>query len=356
MTTTSTEDNGTTAALTSSVTWASSAPAVATVSGAAGSAGTVTGVGVGAATISATDPATGVSGSSTVNVSAGNPGGGTGSGPGVESGDGSIKTLLTGLNYPWGLWVKGNLVYFTETAAFDTSFGGAKRLSTYDITTGAVTLLKDNPVNAETVVVSSNGTIYLGNYDNYSPGELGSLSVLDPTTLIETPLETLPIAIEDMFIDAADNIYVIGPSDSSTAHNVFFLPAGNYTSPVPLATGLGRTWSITESGSTLYLSLITGSAIETLSPSGTVSSWGPFARNGLTASADELYYADTIAGTLGRVDLATGTHSQTLATGLNNPGNLRYHPTTGALYYVEGGTTANKFTDGTLKVMYPTAP
>lgn len=55
--------------LTATVTWSTSAPAVATVSNDSGSSGLVTSVAPGAATLTATDPATGIAGTAAVTVS-----------------------------------------------------------------------------------------------------------------------------------------------------------------------------------------------------------------------------------------------------------------------------------------------
>ena len=68
-TATGTYTDSSTQDLTSSATWSSTSPAVATVSNSAGTQGLATSVAVGATTITATDPATSVAGSTTLTVS-----------------------------------------------------------------------------------------------------------------------------------------------------------------------------------------------------------------------------------------------------------------------------------------------
>jgi uncharacterized protein YjdB len=67
---TGTYSDGTTRAVTTSVTWASSSTTIATISNAAGTQGKATGAALGTTTISATDPSTGISGSTTLTVTA----------------------------------------------------------------------------------------------------------------------------------------------------------------------------------------------------------------------------------------------------------------------------------------------
>jgi hypothetical protein len=69
-TATGTFSDATTQDLTTSVTWGSSAPGVATISNAAGSEGLATSAALGATTITATDPGTGTTGSTTLTITA----------------------------------------------------------------------------------------------------------------------------------------------------------------------------------------------------------------------------------------------------------------------------------------------
>src|SRR5207244_2087349 len=68
LTATGTFSDGSTQDLTTQVTWTSSNTTVATVSNAAGSKGLATGIAVGAATVTATDPSSGISGNTTITV------------------------------------------------------------------------------------------------------------------------------------------------------------------------------------------------------------------------------------------------------------------------------------------------
>jgi hypothetical protein len=259
----------------------------------------------------------------------------------------AATTLLSNLNYPTGLWVKDNLVYYSETAARNTSFGGALRVSSYDVQTKQTSVIIDNPMNSDAIVVASDGRIYLGSYKNTSPGSSGDVSVVDPITHVETEVVHLAVAVEDMYIDDSDDIYVIGPNDSG--NSLYLLPAGHYASPVLLESNLGRAWSLTKDGADLYFSRITSGPIEKIS-NDVITPWGPAARNGLSTSDTFLYYLDVISNTMGRVDLATGTNAEVLCTGLNAPNNLRYARATKSLFFVEAGTEANHYKDGTLQL------
>jgi hypothetical protein len=277
--------------------------------------------------------------------------------PVLESGTGQpANPLVSALQYPTGLWVKGTKVYFTETAAFNTSYGGAQRLSVHDTTTKTTTILvsnlaTSNCTHCQSVVVASNGTIYLGSYTSSIPGTSGVIYSLNPTTFVATPVVTLGTSIMDMYMDAADNILVVGDGGTSP----YMLPAGHYTSPVTLNTTLAANWALTEGNCTLFGGDISAHAIASLSSAGTVNnSWGPgVAVTGLSASSSYLYYVNFSMNMIQRVSLSTGGNPQTVASGLNSPNNVRYHPATGALYFVEAGTQANKYQDGILKVIYP---
>ncbi|MFW9993625.1 MAG: hypothetical protein ACFFD4_16385 [Candidatus Odinarchaeota archaeon] len=84
---------------------------------------------------------------------------------------GQLMTLLTDLEYPKGLWIKGDKVYFTETAGRNTVYGGTVALNVFDLSTGQENLLVDNPVASDAVVVASDGMIYLTSYVRVIPGK-----------------------------------------------------------------------------------------------------------------------------------------------------------------------------------------
>ena len=105
----------------------------------------------------------------------------------LELGTSIVTPLLTGLEYPKGLWVNGNKVYLTETAGRNTSYGGKISLDQYDIPTAVKTILVDHPVNSDAVVVASDGKIYLTSYHDTIPGEVGKVSVVGQRQLAYYP-------------------------------------------------------------------------------------------------------------------------------------------------------------------------
>jgi len=266
----------------------------------------------------------------------------------------TVSTLLTNLEYPTGLWIKGNNLFLTEAAGRDTSYGGKVSLDKYDISLGQMTTLVNNPVNFEAVVVGmgSDNNIYLTAYQGYIPGESGKVSWVDPVTNVETQLLDLQIASEDMFIDSNGDIYIIGSSDSESAKSIYKLPYGNYTNPVVLQTGLGRTVCISKHGDYIYFSHIVDQTIWrfNINTPTQLELFGNKRVGSISFSSDYLYYSDFIGGTLGRINLATKA-DETIASGLHEPQAVRYDAATNKLYFVEGGTNAAQYKDGTLKVI-----
>jgi internalin A len=260
----------------------------------------------------------------------------------------AVCTLLTNLEYPKGLWVEGDKVYLTETAQRNTGYGGKLCLDQYNVVTGEKTVLVNNPQNSDAVVVASDGKIYLTSYQGSVPGESGSVSVVDPETNIETHLLDIEIASEDMFIDSEDNILIIGSSDAPDAKSIYLLPAEDYTNPIVLKTGLGRTWCVSKSGSYIYFS--DHWRIGRFSNSGSVETFVTKSVMAMSFSSHYLYYADWSAGTIGRINLATGS-DETIISGLHGPRNVRYDESSGKLYFLEEGTDEAQYKDGTLKVV-----
>jgi len=263
---------------------------------------------------------------------------------------GSTSTLLMNLEYPKGLWTKGDKLFLTETAGRNTTWGGKFCLDKYDITTGQKTALVNNPENADAVVVASDDKIYLTSYVGQIPGDSGKVSWVDPSSKLETHLLNIEIASEDMFIDSNDDIYIIGSSDTSNAKSIYKLPAGDYTNPSVLQTGLGRTWCLSKSADYIYFSdhykikrfnINAPEQIETFAEKSVMS---------ITFGSEYLYYADYFGGTLGRINLSTKL-DETLASGLNGPHTVRYDAASKKLYFLESGTESGQFKDGTLKVI-----
>lgn len=258
-----------------------------------------------------------------------------------------VDTLLTGLEYPSGLWVQGDRVYFTETNGRNTAYGGAVRLSVYKLAAQQESLLVNNPTCSDAVVVASDNKIYLASYVSALPGESGQVSVVNPSTLVEASVVNVEIAVTDMYIEGDDDITVIGMSDQPTAKSLYRLPAGNYTAPEVLKNGLGRVWAVTEQGNDTYYSNI--SAIQKISGM-VVSEWYAKSAISISASSKYLFYANYSAGEIGMIDFATKTDS-VLVSGVHAPLAVRWVAATNRLYFTEGGTTAGQYKDGTLQVI-----
>jgi hypothetical protein len=84
---------------------------------------------------------------------------------------------------------------------------------------------------------------------------------------------------------------------------------------------------------------------------GLINTLSPTGNYGLSASASYLYYCNLLGNSIARVDLATGAQTQAMQSGLNGPRNVRYDPVSGNLYFLEIGTSAAQFKDGTLRVI-----
>jgi len=264
--------------------------------------------------------------------------------------------LLTGLEYPKGLWIKGNEIFFTETAGRLTSYGGKIRLCKYNVLTHQKAVLVHRPRNSDAVVVASDGKIYLTSWRQRIPGERGSVSVVDPKTNIETHLLDIEIASTDMFIDSKDNILIIGSSDKPDANSIYLLPAGNYMNPIVLKKGLGRTQCISMHKSYIYFSNF--SAINRFDINdGSIEIFMKKFVISISFSKKYLYYASIIAhsGVIGRIDLTTKS-DEILLSDLNLPIAVRYDGITGNLYFLEAGTKEGKYKDGRLSVINVEAP
>jgi WD40 repeat protein len=268
------------------------------------------------------------------------------------------QTVLTGLEYPKGLWISHFDAYLTETAGHNTTFGGKTTLLHWTPDGRILQTLLTNPVNSDAVVVTEDGSIYLAGYVGSSPGEQGRVSRASFTGAagwVETPVTDVAIAAQDMFLDENEDIYLIGPSDDQEATNIYRLPSGSYDSPVGLATGLGRTWSLVKIGSTIYYSLITSGEVWALSDVGNALLFtNSSAVTSLTSDGTFLYYGD-IGGTIRRLNLSTGA-DELVTTGPGAINAVRYDPSSGRLYYLRSGTADAQYKDGTLNYITVNTP
>ena len=262
----------------------------------------------------------------------------------------TVQTLQTGLQYPEGLWVGNGSVYVTETADHNTTFGGRRRLSRYVIIGGLFQTLIDNPVNSDAVVANANDVVYLASYVGSIPGNSGKVSEAHfdvDLGWVETPVATVATAARDMFMDANENIYVLGPNDAGA--NLYRLNAGNYGSPELLESGLGRSWGLTLLNGDTYYSVITGE-VRILSDGANNQVFAGGAPTSLATDGTFLYYGDT-NGSLQRRNLSTGA-VEVLFSGPGEITAVRYDPEEQFLYFLRSGTDANHFLDGSLNRIF----
>jgi hypothetical protein len=317
----------------------------ATEGGALGQAGSGAGTAPGQAGMAGDMGADG----GTSSVSTGGASAGEG-GAGTDGAQPLLGVLQDTLQYPIGLWVRKSKVYITEARASNTAFGGTNHLRIFDATAGTHT--SSDITNAQAVVVASTGKIYLGAFSGSFPGNAGSITVVDPVTLVESPVVSLKIAVSDMYIDAQDNIFVIGPSDTAGAKSIYELPASGYTNPVELKTGLGRVFSLTVIAGKVYFTNISHQ-IQWFTGAGAPQDFAVAGTYGLTASSTTMFSCDISANTVSGVDLATGTVTTPVAGSLKEPTNSRYDASTKVLYFVESGTSAGEYKDGRLQAVIP---
>jgi hypothetical protein len=206
----------------------------------------------------------------------------------------------------------------------------------------------NHPECSDAVAVASNGSIYLTSWVSSTPGQNGSVSVVDPTTNIETHLLNIEIASRDMFIDSDDNISIIGSSDLVDAKSIYVLSSGDYAHPSVVKTGLGRTWCMSEGGAYTYFSNFT--AINRFNSSGVIEKFLSKSVMSMSFSSKYLYYANYFGNTVGRINIQTKA-DETLVSSLNGPTAVRYDAVQDKLYFLEAGTVAGQFKDGTLKVI-----
>lgn len=263
-------------------------------------------------------------------------------------GEGDPFLLAAGLHYPKGMWIGSDgSVYITETGGRNTSFDSRNRVSRY--AGGQLLTLLDEPVNSDAVVVTSLGVVYLASYNDVIPGNSGQVSRLTAGEggLFEETVADLEIAVQDMFINSLDNIYVIGSSNDQEAKSLYLSGDDDYA---VLASGLGRANALTIHQEDIYYANEAG--VNLLLGEGSALILEQANIYGLTSDGESLYYANPLAGTIGRLHFNDDTEQwedDTLMGGLNHPLKVRYDAQTGRLYFVEGGTSENQFQDGTLR-------
>lgn len=259
----------------------------------------------------------------------------------------AITTLLTGLERPTGMWIKNGKVYFTETNGRNTTYGGKVALSVFDTGSNVKRLLVNNPVNSDAVVMDGDGDIFLASWHGDSIGDFGKVSSVDTTTKTETHVADIEIAAIDMYVDGRDNLTVIGRSDNATAKSILLLPSPLHR-PVEIHESLGRATCLGFSGSVLYYS--DGASIKRFAAGNIFELFVSKGVRSMSVSPRYLFYADLAGGRIGRITFSNKADG-TLAAGLKDPIAVRWDGASGKLYFLEAGTAAGEFKDGTLRVI-----
>jgi hypothetical protein len=265
----------------------------------------------------------------------------------------TVTTLLSNLEFPKGLWLDAGKVYFTETAGRSTTYGGKVQLSVYDVGTAQTTVIKHDPVNSDAVVVSQDSDIYLCSYHGSLPGDYGEVSVISPPDTNETAVTDVTIAAEDMFMTSEDDILLIGPSDTPDATSLLRLPRGDFQHYEVVANDLLRAWCVTVANDFVFFS--DQYSIQRIIPppqggSSTFEVFVNFGVNSLSSSSKYLFFGDYDTGTVGSFNLSTKVQ-RVYVSGLHEPQTVRWDQSSSKLYFVEAGTDANHYKDGTLKVI-----
>lgn len=260
----------------------------------------------------------------------------------------AITTLLTGLEYPTGLWVRDGKVYITESNGRNTIYGGKDALSVFDTGSGVKRLIKDNLVNVDAVVMDGEGEVYLASWHGATPGDYGKVSKVDTTAKTETHVTDIDIAAIDMYVDSGDNLTVIGPSDNATAKSVLRLPEPARAPVETIHQSLGEATCLAFSGSTLYYS--DHARIRRFAPGNIFELFASKGVRSMSFSTKYLFYADLAGGKVGRISVS-GRTDGTLASGLKSPIAVRWDGAAGKLYFLEAGTIGGQYKDGTLKVI-----
>lgn len=257
----------------------------------------------------------------------------------------NLEVLLDNLEYPKALFLKDNMLYFTETAARSTSWGGKLTLNSYNLLTNEKEVLKDSPSNNDALVVIGND-IYLSSYKYSIPGDNGEVSKFDLATNTESYFMAIEIATEGMSVDESNNIYLLGSSDNSNAKSLYKFPASNYSQPEVLLTGLGRTWNITYGNDYIYFSdhnyIYKYDGVNTPTIFKTKSGI-----LGMAISNNYLYYSSYFTNEVGRINLIS-KEDEILYSNISWPATMTFDESTKTLYLLTNGTEENECKDSKL--------
>jgi len=157
---------------------------------------------------------------------------------------GDVKVIRDDLNNPDSIFItKAGEIYVLEAGGWATSFEGHDRLVRFRPGSSEYDVIPVDVSGASDVVIDSEGTIYYGTSGGTSPSDLGELLTCTPGgDLPYAQITGLP-AVDDIAIDAADNLYIAGFGDDGWDMNaVVFVPAGG-DDFVPLKQGL-QAWCL----------------------------------------------------------------------------------------------------------------
>jgi hypothetical protein len=258
-----------------------------------------------------------------------------------------IQTLWEHLEYPKGLWIMGGKVYFTE-ASGRRGYGGKDALSVYDPIKNTKTLLRDTLICTEGVVVTNDTTVYLTSWLGNMQGDSGEVSLYNRDTRKEDHIADLDMASVDMFIDSGDTIYIIGSSVTPSVASMYRLSPGHYANPQVIHESLGKTRSLTKSGSILYYSEEGGGIKRFVG--GTLELFVNKDVWSISVSSVYLFYADLPGGKIGKINISTKAE-ETIATGLHSPIAVRWVEAESKLYFLEAGTSVQQYKDGRLRAI-----
>lgn len=253
-----------------------------------------------------------------------------------------LDTLVNYLEYPFALFLSNNKLYYTETAYFNAS-GGKLTLNFYDLVTKQNTLLKYQPLNYDAMVVIGD-KIYLSSWSHSIPGESGRVSIFDITKKIETDFLSVGVATQDMCLDSHENFYLLGTSDLPAGKSLYKFPVSDYSRPLVLMTGLGRTLSIVSKDDDIYYSDHNSIWKIGSSLSRTIFYQKSFIF-GMAISDTYMYFSDYFNNKIGRINMQSKV-AEVLFSNIPYPGKMVFDRENKILYVLSHGTVLNKFKDG----------
>lgn len=278
----------------------------------------------------------------------------------VKEGPQRELVFATDLEYPKGLWITGCRIYFTETAGRNSGTRGKVSLGMYDLVTRERRVLVDNPRNCDAIAADGSGRVFLASPDVENTT---SVTVVEPTTLVESPVASVPIQVVGLAMSKTGDLFLTGndtPAVGPSARSLFRLPVGRYGEPALLASGLGLPRCMAELDGNVYVaSTLTGTpesfGLTRVSPDGAKTrlvstGWGT---NSMSLSRKWLYGADD--GGIWRERLTELRSPEVLPTSVppKTAVAVRYEAALNVLVYLDRGTPTSdgKYQSGALRML-----